>query len=34
VQTVTWADLLLNSAGDRLVLSTADGDILELGEEL
>jgi hypothetical protein len=25
---------LLNSAGDRLVLSTADGDILELGEEL
>jgi hypothetical protein len=34
VQTATWADLLLNSAGDRLVLSTADGDILELGEEL
>jgi len=34
VQTVTWADLLLNSAGDRLVLSTADADILELGEEL
>jgi hypothetical protein len=34
VQTVTWADLLLNYAGDRLVLSTADGDILELGEEL
>ena len=34
VQTVTWADLLLNSAGDRMVLSTADADILELGEEL
>ena len=34
VQTVTWGDLLLNSAGDRLVLSTADGDVLELGEEL
>jgi hypothetical protein len=34
VQTTTWADLLLNSAGDRLVLSTADADILELGEEL
>lgn len=34
VQTVTFGDLLLNSAGDRMVLSTADGDILELGEEL
>ena len=34
VQTTTWADLLLNAGGDRLVLSTADGDILELGEEL
>lgn len=34
VQTTTWADLLLNAANDRLVLSTADGDILELGEEL
>ena len=34
VQTVTWADLLLNSAGDRMVLSTADADTLELGEEL
>ena len=34
VQTVTWADLLLNSAGDRMVLSTADADILELGEDL
>jgi hypothetical protein len=34
VQTVTWGDLVLNSAGDRMVLSTADADILELGEEL
>jgi len=34
VQTTTWGDLVLNSAGDRLVLSTADADILELGEEL
>lgn len=34
VQTTTWADLLLNAANDRLVLSTADGDVLELGEEL
>ena len=34
VQTTTWGDLLLNSAGDRMVLSTADADILELGEEL
>ena len=34
VQTVTWGDLLLNSAGDRMVLSTADADILELGEDL
>ena len=34
VQTTTWADLVLNSAGDRMVLSTADADILELGEEL
>ena len=34
VQTVTWGDLLLNSAGDRLVLSTADGDVLEIGVDL
>ena len=34
VQTTTWGDLLLNPAGDKMVLSTADGDILELGEEL
>ena len=34
VQTTTWADLVLNSAGDRMVLSTADADILELGEDL
>ena len=34
VQTTTWGDLLLNSAGDRMVLSTADADILELGEKL
>jgi len=34
VQTVTFGDLLLNAAGDRMVLSTADADILELGEEL
>ena len=34
VQTTTFGDLLLNSAGDRMVLSTADADILELGEEL
>jgi len=34
VQTTTWGDLLLNSAGDRMVLSTADADILELGEDL
>ena len=34
VQTVTFGDLLLNSAGDRMVLSTADADTLELGEEL
>jgi len=34
VQTVTFGDLLLNAAGDRLVLSTADGDVLELGEDL
>ena len=34
VQTVTFNDLLLNSAGDRMVLSTADADILELEEEL
>ena len=34
VQTTTWADLLLNAANDRLVLSTVDGDVLELGEEL
>ena len=34
VQTTTWADLLLNAAGDRMVLSAADADILELGEEL
>ena len=34
VQTTTWGDLVLNSAGDRMVLSAADADILELGEEL
>ena len=34
VQTVTAEELLLNPAGDRLVLSTADGDVLEIGEEL
>ena len=34
VQTTTFGDLVLNSAGDRMVLSTADADILELGEEL
>ena len=34
VQTSTFNDLVLNSAGDRMVLSTADADILELGEEL
>ena len=34
VQTVTFGDLLLNAAGDRLKLSTADGDVLDLGEEL
>jgi len=34
VQTTTWGDLVLNAAGDRMVLSTADADILELGEEL
>lgn len=34
VQTTTWGDLVLNSAGDRMVLSTADADILELGEDL
>jgi hypothetical protein len=34
VQTVTFGDLVLNAANDRLVLSTADADILELGEEL
>jgi hypothetical protein len=34
VQTTTWADLLLNAANDRLVLSTAEADILELAEEL
>ena len=34
VQTTTFDDLLLNSAGDRMVLSTADADILELGEDL
>ena len=34
VQTVTSEELLLNPAGDRMVLSTADGDILELGEEI
>jgi len=26
--------VVLNSAGDRMVLSTADADILELGEDL
>ena len=34
VQTTTWGDLVLNSAGDRMALSTADADILELGEDL
>ena len=34
VQTTTWGDLLLNAGGDRLVLGTASGDILELEEEL
>jgi hypothetical protein len=34
VQTTTFGDLVLNSAGDRMVLSTADADILELAEEL
>ena len=34
VQTAPFGSLLLNSAGDRMVLSTADADILELGEEL
>ena len=34
VQPTTFNDLALNSAGDRMVLSTADADILELGEEL
>jgi hypothetical protein len=34
VQTTTFGDLVLNAANDRMVLSTADADILELGEEL
>ena len=34
VQTTTFADLILNSAGDRMQLSTADAEILKLGEEL
>ena len=34
VQTVTFNDLLLNSAGDRMVLSTAVADVLDLEEEL
>ena len=34
VQTATFNDLLLNSAGDRIVLSTANAGALELGEEL
>jgi hypothetical protein len=34
VQTTTFSDLVLNAANDRLVLSTADADILELAEEL
>ena len=34
VQTVTWGDLLLNPAGDRMVLSTANADILELGGDM
>jgi hypothetical protein len=34
VQTSTFNDLLLNSAGDRMVLSTADADVLQLVEEL
>jgi len=34
VQTVTWGDLVLNSAGDRMTLSSADADILEIGVDL
>jgi hypothetical protein len=34
VQTTTWGDLLLNAAGDKIVLSPTHTDILELGEEL
>jgi len=34
VQTATFNDLLLNAAGDRIVLSTANAGALELGEEL
>jgi hypothetical protein len=34
VQTTTWGDLLLNAAGDKMVLSPTHTDNLELGEEL
>lgn len=34
VQTTTWGDLLLRAGSDRMLLSNADADILELGEEL
>ena len=34
VQTASFGNLVLNSAGDRMVLSTADADTLDLGEEL
>lgn len=34
VQTVTFADLVLNSAGDRMELSAANAATLELAEEL
>lgn len=35
VQTTTWGDLLLNAAGDRMLLKPAPStDVLELGEDL
>ena len=34
VQTTTFNDLVLNSAGDRMVLSPADADVLQIGDEL
>ena len=34
VQTTTWGDMLLNPAGDRLVLTSADAALLEIGEDL